>query len=101
EAEEAPAPAPAKATTAKKPAAKKPTPRKAAAKAATAGAAKTTTRKSAARGGAEVVVIPERGTYHQSTCRFVRGRRDTEKLNRTTAKRRGYDACGVCKPDAA
>jgi hypothetical protein len=47
------------------------------------------------------VAIPERGTYHQTTCRFVKGRRDTEKLTTSTAKRRGYSACGVCKPDQA
>lgn len=62
---------------------------------------KTTARKTAARTTSQVVAIPERGTYHLSACRFVKGRRDTEKLAKTTAKRRGYSACGVCKPDAA
>jgi hypothetical protein len=65
-------------------------------------AKKAPAKKTAARApSGQVVVIPERGTYHQSTCRFVKGRRDTERLTRTTAKRRGYSSCGVCKPDAA
>jgi hypothetical protein len=45
-----------------------------------------------------VVAIAERGTYHTSVCRFVRGRRDTERMQVSTAKSRGYNACGVCKP---
>jgi hypothetical protein len=28
----------------------------------------------------------------------VKGKRDAERLSMTTAKRRGYKACGVCKP---
>ena len=89
--EEAEAPSPGKRTTARK----KPT-KTAAAKpsAKKAPAAK----KSTARTTARVVAIPERGTYHESGCRFVKGRTDTERLAKATAKRRGYSACGVCKP---
>jgi hypothetical protein len=54
--------------------------------------------KKAAAGGSQVVAIPERGTYHQAGCRFVKGRRDTEKITKQTASRRGYSPCGVCRP---
>lgn len=81
----------AKKTAAKKPAAKKAAAKKPAAK-------KTSARRSAT--GGQVVSLPERGTYHTAGCRFVKGKRDTEKITKATAKRRGYDACGVCKPDA-
>ena len=89
-------------TTTKKPAAKKPAAKKAAAKKAAAkkpAAKKTAAKRTAATGG-QVVSLPERGTYHTAGCRFVKGKRDTEKITKATAKRRGYDACGVCKPDA-
>ncbi|HEV3474634.1 MAG TPA: hypothetical protein VG602_04645 [Actinomycetota bacterium] len=92
----APASAPSPATpTTRKPAAKKPASRK------PATPKKTTAKKSAAAArstSATVVALPERGTYHEASCRFVKGKRDTERLSMTTAKRRGYNACGVCKP---
>jgi hypothetical protein len=72
-----------------KPAAKKTTAKKTAAK-------KTTAAGSSTRG--TVVAIPERGTYHTAQCRYVQGRKDTESLKASTAKSRGYKACGVCKP---
>ena len=86
-----PAPAERKAP-ARKPAAKK-------------SAAKATTEKKAAAAKpasdrSQVLALPERGTYHLSGCRIVKGRRDTEKITRGTAKRRGYNACGICKPAA-
>lgn len=96
--------APARKPAAKKPAAKKTAARKTTAKKAASrkpAAKKTTAKKTAAAGAstrATVVAIPERGTYHQSGCRFVKGRRDTERIQLTTAKSRGYSACGVCKP---
>lgn len=98
-AEAAPEPAaPAKKSAARKPSAKKPAAKKAAAKKAaapskSAAAAATSTRS-------QVVALPERGTYHLSDCRIVKGRNDTEKIARSTAKRRGYSACGICKPAA-
>jgi hypothetical protein len=94
------APAPAKPT-ARKPRARKATVSKPEAQPATA--KKTTAKKTAtsASGRAPTVVaLPERGTYHQSGCRFVKGKPDAERLSMTTAKRRGYKACGVCKPAA-
>jgi len=84
-------------TTTKKAAAKKPAAKKAVAK--KPAAKKTAAKRTAATGG-QVVSLPERGTYHTAGCRFVKGKRDTEKITKATAKRRGYDACGVCKPDA-
>ena len=103
-AERAPAAAPTPAAT--KPAAKKPSTKKPAAKKATAkkpsgkksGAKKTSAGAAASRG--QVISIPERGTFHEAGCRFVKGRRDTEKITVSAAKRRGYTACGVCKPAA-
>ena len=83
-AKKAPAKQPAAKTTAKKT-----TARKTAAK-------KTTAAASSTRG--TVVAIPERGTYHTAECRYVQGRKDTESLKASTAKSRGYKACGVCKP---
>ena len=88
---------------ARKPAAKKTATRKPAAKKA---ATKTTAKKSAAKKTSAattstrgtVVAIPERGTYHKAECRYVQGRKDTERLTASTAKSRGFKACGVCKP---
>ena len=87
------APAPETSTaqpTAKKPAAKKPAAKKPAAK------------KPAAASGpsprSRVLAIPERGTFHRSDCRYVKGRRDTERITLGTAEKRGYSPCGVCKP---
>ena len=91
----------AKKSGAKKTAAKKASAKKAAAKKPSAkksGAKKTSATAAASRG--QVISIPERGTFHEAGCRFVKGRRDTEKITVSTAKRRGYTACGVCKPAA-
>jgi len=96
----------AKKATAKKPSGKKAAAKKPAAKKATAkkpsgkksGAKKTSAGAAASRG--QVISIPERGTFHEAGCRFVKGRRDTEKITVSAAKRRGYTACGVCKPAA-
>ena len=73
-----------------KPAAK--TAEKAAAKAAVPAKA------ASAAGAATVVVIPDRGKFHVETCRFVRDVPGTVTLAKTSAKRQGYVACGVCKP---
>ena len=95
--------APAAKPTTRKPAAKKTTAKTTTRKAA---ATKTTAKKSAAKkttaasstSRAMVVAIPERGTYHDSGCRYVQGRNDTERLQKKTAQSRGFKACGVCKP---
>lgn len=76
------------AAPAERPAARKQTAKRTAVKRETA----------ARRAAARVVAIPERGTYHEAGCRFVKARRDTDRITRATAKRRGYSACGVCKP---
>ena len=96
-----------------KPATRKPAAKKAAAKTttrkkatSTSPASKTTAKKSGAKktaaagstSRAMVVAIPERGTYHESGCRYVQGRTDTERLQKKTAQGRGFKACGVCKP---
>jgi predicted lipid-binding transport protein (Tim44 family) len=94
----------AKKTAAKKAVARKPAAKKTTAKRTTAktAAKKTTARKATSAASSStrsmVVAIPERGTYHMSTCRFVKGRRDTERMQVATAKSQGFKACGVCKP---
>ncbi len=94
----APAKAAAKATKPAARAAAKAVPAKAApAKAAPVKAAKAT--KAAAKPAAgTVVVIPDRDKFHTSDCRFVRDAAGTLTVNKATAKRQGYVACGVCKP---
>lgn len=48
----------------------------------------------------KVWVIPGRSRYHTQDCRFAKG--DTlREVTETTAIRRGYVACNVCKPGAA
>ena len=70
---------------------------KAPSKAAAAAAASTPAAASASRTG-NVVVIPDRGKYHKSECRYVRDVPEAEELSKAAARRQGYDACGVCKP---
>lgn len=91
-----PAKAPAATGPGRKPAAKRAATRKAPARKRAAQPAATAAEASAASG--TVVALPERGTYHEPECRFIRGKRDTESLSIATAKRRGYNPCGVCKP---
>jgi outer membrane biosynthesis protein TonB len=89
------APTPTTKTTTRKTAAKKTTAKKSTAK-------KTAAKKTAAAGTSSrstVVAIPERGTFHTSSCRYVQGRDDTERVQLGTAKSRGYSACKVCKPE--
>lgn len=90
----------AKAPAAKAPAAKAPAKRAttvSAAKAAAAAAGVAAPAKPAAPRGS-VVVIPDRGKFHTSECRYVRGVDGTQVMSKTAATRSGYDACGVCKP---
>lgn len=44
-----------------------------------------------------VVAYPDRSRFHRPDCRYA-ALPGGEKLARETAVRRGYDACGVCKP---
>lgn len=90
----------AKKGPAKKPAAKKTTKKATKKAAAKKGPAKKAAAKKTAASSSRkrVVSIEERGTYHQSDCRYVQDRDDTERITVATAKKRGYTACGVCKP---
>ena len=45
-----------------------------------------------------VIVIPDRGKYHTSECRYVRGADDALELSKAAAMRQGYRACGACNP---
>ena len=85
----------AKKPAAKKPAAKKPAAKKPAAKKPAAKKPAIAARPSPR---SQVVSIPERGTFHRSDCRHVKGRRDTDRITLATAEKRGYSSCGVCKP---
>jgi hypothetical protein len=96
--------APAKAVTApataptKAPAAKAPAKASAVKAPAKAPAAKAPAKAAAPvkRGG--VIVIPDRGKFHTTECRYVRGAEGTLELTRAAATKQGYEACGVCNP---
>ena len=91
---------PAPAAPTRTPARKATTVSAAAAAAAATGVAAPTrsTVSRSAVGRGSVVVIPDRGKFHTSECRYVRGVAGAQVLSRTAATRAGYDACGVCKP---
>jgi hypothetical protein len=55
------------------------------------------TKSSGARQAPRVVVFPDRDKYHTPGCRFAGGR-GSEKVTKATARRRGHEPCGVCKP---
>lgn len=46
---------------------------------------------------AEVVAIPHRHKFHRPDCRYAKSA-DAERMPRSAARRRDYDACGICKP---
>lgn len=77
---------------ARKPAARKPAPRKPASRPTAAKAAS----KPATSGN--VVIVPGRDKFHKAGCRFVKDNDDAETITMAVAKRRGLNACGVCKP---
>ena len=90
--EVAPRRAPAKAKTP----AKKTGPKKKPAAKRAAASGRTTTRTATRK----VIVVPGRDRYHTADCRFVKGKDDTEEIAAATAKRRGYEPCSVCNPEA-
>lgn len=45
-----------------------------------------------------VFVIPDRGRYHKAECRYVRGVAEATEIPKATARRQGYQPCGVCRP---
>lgn len=66
------------------------------AKAAVAAAAAASS--SPAKSMAQLVVIPDGNKFHRSDCRYVRNNPDAATITRATARRRGYTACGLCRP---
>lgn len=48
-------------------------------------------------GSRQVVAVPARKRYHRPDCRFSAAK-GAHTVSLAAAKRRGYDACGVCKP---
>jgi predicted lipid-binding transport protein (Tim44 family) len=48
-------------------------------------------------GGPQVVAVPARKRYHRPECRFSAAK-GAQTVSLAAAQRRGYDACGVCKP---
>jgi len=45
----------------------------------------------------EVVAIPRRRKFHRPDCRYAKAA-GGERMPRSAARRRDYDACGICKP---
>ena len=45
----------------------------------------------------EVVAVPERRKFHRPDCRYARVKGAT-RMAKSTARRRNFDACGICKP---
>ncbi len=45
----------------------------------------------------EVVAVPDRQRYHRPDCRYAKVK-GAEAMSATAARRRGYDACTICKP---
>lgn len=45
----------------------------------------------------EVVAVPDRRKFHRPDCRYARVRGAT-KMTKSSARRRNFDACGICKP---
>lgn len=50
------------------------------------------------RRAGSVVVVPGRPRFHKPGCRFVRDAEDAESLTANQAAKKGYSACGACKP---
>lgn len=48
-------------------------------------------------GQEEVVALPDRRRFHRPECRYAKVK-GGERMTAATARRRGYDACGICKP---
>ncbi|MGH2693575.1 MAG: hypothetical protein ACRDJJ_02050 [Actinomycetota bacterium] len=46
---------------------------------------------------AEVVAVPGRKKFHRPDCRHAKAA-GTERMPKSAARRRDYDACGICKP---
>jgi hypothetical protein len=46
---------------------------------------------------AEVVAIPRRQKFHRPDCRYAKVV-GAERMPRSAARRRDYEACGICKP---
>ena len=45
----------------------------------------------------EVVAVPDRRKFHRPDCRYARVKGAT-RMAKSTARRRNFDACGICKP---
>ncbi|MDQ3957733.1 MAG: hypothetical protein M3273_05355 [Actinomycetota bacterium] len=50
-----------------------------------------------ARAKDAVVAIPDRKRFHRPECRYASAA-GAEPISKATARRRGYTACGICKP---
>ena len=45
----------------------------------------------------EVIAVPDRKRFHRASCRYASAK-GAERMSKASARRRGYAACGVCKP---
>lgn len=52
---------------------------------------------STARSTSEVIAVPDRKRFHRPSCRYASAK-GAERMSKASARRRGYAACGVCKP---
>lgn len=48
-------------------------------------------------GPGEVIAVPDRKRYHRAGCRYAKVS-GAEVMAATDARRKGYDACAICKP---
>ncbi len=51
----------------------------------------------AAVSAGDVIAIPDRKRFHTPECRFAKAK-GAERMSKASARRRGYVACGICKP---
>ena len=45
----------------------------------------------------DVIADPQRKKYHRSDCRYANSE-CCERMPRSTARKRSYESCGICKP---
>lgn len=65
--------------------------------AATPAKASTTGKAGSTAAQNEVIAVPDRKRFHRASCRYASAK-GAERMSKASARRRGYAACGVCKP---
>lgn len=54
-------------------------------------------RKRTPQASDDVVAVPARRRYHRPECRYAQVR-GAVRVSRSTARRRRYEPCGICRP---